>query len=218
MDEYYNRYWKKAEKGGSFNDQPSWDKENFMWHLDFFKKYIGKSVLDIGSGDGTFLNYIIKNNPNIKNSIGIDISKEAVDIANKKYCHLKFQQSSIEKLKFKDNSFDTVFAIEVLEHLLDIDKNLCEINRVLEKDGVLCVTTTDFNLLKKIVLAFFWDKFFYPNTPHIRFFTKKTLKSICKKNGFKLIGYKWNKGYFGLMPRGQMAVFKKVKNIKSKNE
>ena len=78
------------------------------------------------------------------------------------------------------------------------------------------MTTTDFNWLKKIIIAsFYWDKFFYPNNPHIRFFTKKTLIEMCKKYSLQLVDYKWNKSYFGLMPKGQMIVFKKNDTIES---
>lgn len=167
-------------------------------------------MLDVGAGDGTFLNFIRSNSP-ATTAVALELSNTAIAKGKKLNKGLTFVQGSIEKMKFRDGSFDTVFAVEVVEHILDIDQSLSEINRVLKKNGHLCVTTTDFNLLKMIVLAtFFWEKFFYPNTPHIRFFTKNTLADICKKHGLELVESKWNRSYFGIMPKGQMSVFRKI--------
>lgn len=207
---YYDKYWNKNINGGMLYLPPQWTEENLLWHLEFFKNYIGKTVLDVGAGDGTFLNFLASKTTIIKKAVASELSIKALEIGKNKYKNLIFEQEDLESLSFQDNSFDTVFAIEVIEHLLDIDRCLSEINRVLKKNGFFCITTTDFNLLKKIIIAtFFWDKFFYPNNPHIRFLTKKTLINICKKHNFELVNYKWNKGYLGIMPKGQMIVFRK---------
>ncbi len=210
--DYYERYWKSdIDDGGMLNDQPNWTEENLQWHYSFFSNYIGENVLDIGAGEGTFLNSIVHKTPTIKLAVGAEISEQAILMGKKKYPELQLQQEFVENLSFADNYFDTVFCIEVVEHLLDIDKALQEVHRVLKQGGVFCVTTTDFNWPKKIIIAaLFWEKFFYPNNPHIRFFTKSTLRDICAKNKLKSVNHKWNKSYFGLMPKGQMAVFRKV--------
>lgn len=209
-EKYHNDYWTKKIDGRAFNLPPKWTRENLSWHLNFFGKYVGEAVLDVGAGDGTFLNFLVSNNHRAKKAVAAELSKEAISIGKSKYRNLDFKQENLEELSFRNDSFDTVFAIEVLEHLLDIDKCLSGVHRVLKEGGFFCATTTDFNLPKKITIAtFFWDKFFYPNNPHIRFFTKKTLVDICDRHGFELIDYKWNKSYFGIMPKGQMIVFKK---------
>lgn len=210
--DYYNRYWKKDVEAKNLTLPPTWDAKNLDWHYKFFQPFIKKSVLDVGGGDGTLLNYIVSRSEKIKRAVSTDLSQQAIKIGQKKYPSLEFRQENLENLKFKDGEFETVFAIEVVEHLYDIDLCLSEINRVLKKSGYFCVTTTDFNWPKKIMIAgLFWDKFFYPNNAHIRFFTKKTLKQIAGKHGFELVKYRWNRSYAGLMPKGQMTVFKKVK-------
>lgn len=211
MNQYYDKYWKKNINGGILNLPPEWSEENLIWHINFFKKYIGENILDVGAGDGTFLNYLLSKSANIKNAIASELSDEAIKRGKEKYREIVFKQENLEKLGFEKEIFDTVFAIEVLEHILDIDASLEEVSRVLKIGGYFCVTTTDFNWLKKIIIAtFFWNKFFYPNNPHIRFFTKKTLVNLCKKHCFEVVDYKWNRNYFGLMPKGQMIIFKKI--------
>jgi ubiquinone/menaquinone biosynthesis C-methylase UbiE len=208
---YYDNYWTKKLDAKSTHLPPVWKKSNLEWHYSFFSNYIGKNVLDVGAGDGTFLNFLIKKNKNIKKAVAAELSQEAIKKGKKKFPHIHFVNTPLEDLKLKSNTFHTVCAIEVVEHLLDIDQCLAQVARVLKPGGYFCVTTTDFNWLKKIVIAaFFWDTFFFPNNPHIRFFTKKTLAEICKRHRLALVDYKWNRGYFGLMPQGQMAVFRKM--------
>ena len=211
-ENYYNKYWRKEVDGKSTHTPPTWDEDNLRWHYSFFKKYMGENILDVGAGDGTFLNFLLsKRNRKISKAIASELSEQAISIGREKFPELEFKKESLEKLSFKNHSFDTIFAIEVVEHLLDIDLCLSEISRVLKPGGYFCVTTTDFNLPKKIIIAgLFWNRFFYPNNPHIRFFTKSTLSDICLKHGLKLVDYRWNRSYFGLMPKGQMVVFQKV--------
>lgn len=207
---YYDKYWKGKISDGMLDTPPEWSSANLKWHHDFFKKFIGKKVLDVGAGDGTFLNYITCRESKIKTAVASELSSEAIAIGKQKYKELDFKMENLEDLGFPDKFFDTVFAIEVVEHLLDIPRAFSEISRVLKSGGYLCITTTDFNFLKKIIISgLFWNKFFYPTNPHIRFFTKQTLSSIAEKNNLRLVSYKWNKSYFGIMPKGQMVVFKK---------
>lgn len=66
-------------------------------------------------------------------------------------------------------------------------------------------------MLKQIIIAtFFWNKYFYPTNPHIRFFNKSTLKDILGKHGFKIIKYSWNGSYFKIMPKGQIVIAQKI--------
>ena len=100
--------------------------------------------------------------------------------------------------------------IEVIEHLVDIEGTLKELFRVMKPGGILLITTTDFNLLKQVIIAmFFFEKYFYPTNPHIRFFKKSTLADILSKNGFSIIKYAWNGDYLKIMPKGQMILAQK---------
>jgi len=209
-EEYYQKYWKGGLKKNVFGEPPSWNKMNLDRHFKFFEKYIGARILDAGAGDGTFLNFVISRKKNIAKAIALEMSEEAILRGKEKFPELEFRKGRIERHDFANESFDTIFAIDVLEHLLDVEQCLAELARVLKRGGYFCVSTTDFNFLKKIIIAsFFWDRYFSPRSPHIRFFTKKNLNSICGKNGLEKIDYKWNGSYWGLMPKGQLAVFRK---------
>ncbi|WP_230742988.1 class I SAM-dependent methyltransferase [Methanooceanicella nereidis] len=92
------------------------------------------NALDVGCGEGFVTQYL-----NLKNSTGIDISNNALIFARKINKNTNFCRSSIYKLPFKDESFDLIMALEVLEHLEDPDSALCEIKRISRKYCLLSV-------------------------------------------------------------------------------
>lgn len=96
------------------------------------------NILDAGSGEGFTLNQIKKNKIG-KSYQGVDISGEAVKLANKNFPSFNIVNGDIYKLPYKDNSFDLVICSEVLEHLKEPEKALKEIIRVSNKNIVISV-------------------------------------------------------------------------------
>ncbi|MFD1038317.1 class I SAM-dependent methyltransferase [Virgibacillus byunsanensis] len=117
-----------------------WDNGSRKEIVPFVQKYVttGSNILDIGCGDGYgsyklhYLGY---------NVTGVDISSEMISRATKRLKNedITFLQGDIMNLSFEDNSFDSLMAINVLEWTEVPAKALLEINRVLKKDGLLCV-------------------------------------------------------------------------------
>ena len=127
------------------------EKEHFWF--DAKRKYLkiilkkfnlkkGLRVLDVGCGTGAVLDFL-------KNfgfdAAGIDMSSEAL-----KYCrakNLKAHYGMADKIDFPDNSFDIIFALDVLEHLDDDIGAVAEVYRVLKKDGLFIATVPAHNFL-----------------------------------------------------------------------
>ncbi|SVA25238.1 uncharacterized protein METZ01_LOCUS78092 [marine metagenome] len=210
---FYERYWgqQPAFKGEGIAElPPEWNEENLERILKFCSDKIQGRVLDVGCGDGFFTAQILQRF-NLKNVYGLDISSKAVDLARLKHPKINFQQSALNHIPEETNSIDSITMIEVIEHLVDIEGTLKELFRVMKPGGILLITTTDFNLLKQVIIAmFFFEKYFYPTNPHIRFFKKSTLADILSKNGFSIIKYAWNGDYLKIMPRGQMILAQKL--------
>jgi ubiquinone/menaquinone biosynthesis C-methylase UbiE len=95
------------------------------------KKYCSGDVLDVGGRDF----YLTARNRKIKFSAWttLDTSKECKPKEVKK--NFKFILGDGCKMKLKDNSFDTVINIQVLEHVLEPLKMMSEISRVLKPGG-----------------------------------------------------------------------------------
>jgi ubiquinone/menaquinone biosynthesis C-methylase UbiE len=104
----------------------------------------GKKILDIGCGRNK-----------ISNSTGLDQNQyDGVDII----ANLE------EKLPIPNETFDLVFANQVLEHIIDLDNLLMEIHRVLRPGGQLLAH-----------VPYFRSSWAYIDPTHKRFFTLNTL-------------------------------------------
>lgn len=106
-------------------------------------------VLDIGCGRGELVFWAARNGA--KKAIGVDYSKSAIKLARnaKKYFNKKIQSKveffvmNAKKLNFPDKSIDSIFLVEVLEHLFPEEQELVfkEICRVLKDKGFVLVHT-----------------------------------------------------------------------------
>lgn len=93
----------------------------------------GNKVLDIGTGNGDFLKFIIDNCSMITSAIGIDVKDSILKSAreNLNDTRIKFINAKCDLLPFEDNSFNIIGISNVLHHLRH--KQICigEISRVL---------------------------------------------------------------------------------------
>jgi len=93
-----------------------------------------KKVLDVGCGHGELLELLQKNN----DVVGIDFNKIMLSSCFKKDLNVKFGEA--ENLPFKDNTFDVVCALGLIEYLQTDDIFLKEIQRVLKSDGFAIIS------------------------------------------------------------------------------
>lgn len=97
------------------------------------------SILDIGTGLGIYIYRLSQHAPDAK-FIGIDIDEENLRQARNIRGNSELILMSAENLGFRDNTFDAVLMIEVLEHISNDKKSIAEIYRVLKPRGKLIVT------------------------------------------------------------------------------
>lgn len=133
-------YYEKAKESSSTFDYPG---------MKILKKYSlnCNNILDLGCGDGTRLNYLLKNN---KKCVGVDISKKAISLAQKQYPKCNFRIASLENLPFKDNSFDLVYSAFVIEHLQNPEKVIKEAIRVLKSNGIIVLMAPNYGAPNRI--------------------------------------------------------------------
>jgi SAM-dependent methyltransferase len=80
-------------------------------------------------------------------------------------------------LPFEDGAFGLVLCAETIEHVRDVQLLLSEVRRVLRPGGVLALTTP-----ANLPLSRPAD----PLSPHLRFFTKRSLRRILRELGFEV--------------------------------
>lgn len=110
----------------------------------FPKLNLKQKILDVGCGDGV-LDFLIKKEKG-GSIYGIDSSKEAIEIAKKKFKDLNiknyiFKAASGYKSPFKDNFFDYVILADVIEHVQKPDQMLEEVKRVIKSGGKIIVSS-----------------------------------------------------------------------------
>lgn len=140
------------------------------------------SVLDIGCGDGLLLEYLKNKGLAVK---GIDISSVAVDICKKRGLDCSHIDIT-ERLPFKDNSYDNVLLIDVLEHLFQPFEVLKEARRVSKK--YVFISVPNFVSLPAR-LQVLLGKIPENNTPrdgHVYFMTLSIVKSLLERSDLKM--------------------------------
>ncbi len=110
----------------------------------------GKTILEIGCGRGSFSNYIVKGFRGIEKLYACDYSGWALEkgkMNGAKSARIIWQKEDIQKLSFKDNSFDVIISCETIEHVASPNLALKEIYRVLKPGGKFILTCPNyFNL------------------------------------------------------------------------
>ena len=139
-------------------------------------------ILDIGSNDGTFLNFFDEGN-----LFGVDPSIK------------KFKKSYKRKIKkipyifekgykyIKNKKFKLISAIAMFYDLKDPVLFMKKVKKILEKDGTLHIEVA---YLPEIIKTFAYDTFCQE---HYEYYSLISLNYLCKKAGMKIYDFGFNK-------------------------
>jgi ubiquinone/menaquinone biosynthesis C-methylase UbiE len=140
-----------------------------------------ESLLDVGCGNGILCNQAKQKIPFLKKIVGFDRSVEAI-----KYVKTAKKIGEINDLPFKNNEFDSVCALEVLEHLnlKTYELALKEISRVAKKQIIVTVPYYE-NLENNMTICKNCHTMFNRNY-HMRTFNKNKMKDLFSNYSFSL--------------------------------
>lgn len=160
-------------------------KKRYKVILPFFQVLKSSYILDIGCQLGDSCCLISQLGHKV---YGVEVDTECVDIAKKKYPMLNIQWGDCEReIPFPDKYFDLVWAGDVIEHIRFTDVFINEINRVLKVSGLFVLTTPMHNRIKNMLISITnFEKHFNPEFSHYRFYTKKSLRNVLEKRGFRI--------------------------------
>jgi SAM-dependent methyltransferase len=143
-----------------------------LWS-QYGKNRVSAVILDIGCGPGPILEELAR----FGAVHGVDISKAAVS-----YCHERGLDSvtlgDASALPYRDERFDLVISIDVLEHVDDDMSALAETYRVCRRGGTLIATVPAFNFL--------WSRR-DEQLHHKRRYSLEQFRSKVSRAGFKVI-------------------------------
>lgn len=157
----------------------------------------GKNILEVGIGNGEFIAVALEMGYNIES---IEILKE---VCQKISNILNVDIHCCDFLKFKtDKKYSIITMGDVIEHVTDPTEALNKVYYMLEDDGVLWISTpnyeSSFSRLRKFTDAM-WNE-----PTHITYFNYNTFAQLLNNCGFEIIEYltsnRWN-GSMELMVR-----------------
>jgi len=141
-------------------------------------------ILDLGCAYGVFLDLARKYG---WKTYGVEVARQSAVYARKNF-DLKIFCGTLEEAKFKNNFFRAMTMWDVIEHLPNPFQTLKEINRILEKNGILLILTIDMeSLIGRLAGLTSKTKDFLYDFQHTYFFSKRTLQKMLKRAGFRKI-------------------------------
>ena len=177
MNNYLNEEIATQEYVAEFYENKRYAKPySLAYHQWWSKKMLSflnlKSIiLDNGCGPGFMAQFLKK-----YEVVGLDISPKMVNLAQKRYS--KVVQGDSQNLPFDNASFQTVINKGLLHHLLNPQKGVEEISRVLAAGGEVVFAESIFNFIN------FLPRKLLRGTKHFfhlhRNFREKELKKIIE--------------------------------------
>ncbi len=205
----YEQYWHERIKE-SVGENNNEKKPGEIFNTVSSVLTAGNRLLDVGCGDGSFA-------LNIKNKFckiyGAEISKEAAFIARKQNVSTSVMDLNLS-LSYKNNAFDAVTCLDVIEHLLDPGSVIDEMYRVLQPCGQLVLTTPNIRNFRNLYKLIFKGMFPHTTTDtfvwgggHLHYFTRKDIYTLLNKAGFKKISFSINQEQFLLSKKRNLIQF-----------
>jgi SAM-dependent methyltransferase len=130
-------------------------------------------ALDLGCGDGRLTAELDASELTAADVSPLALERARAHLPDARLVELKPDAG----LPFGDGSFDLVLCAETIEHVRDVQLLLSEIRRVLRPGGTLALTTP-----ANLPVGRRPD----PLSPHLRFFTRRSLRRLLDDLGFEL--------------------------------
>lgn len=143
----------------------------------FFSEVKNKSVLDIGSNDGTQLKYFKDLDYEV---LGIESSMLISKIANEQGIHTLNAFFNEETMKNIGRQFDVFNASGVFFHLEELHSVCRGIKMGLKKDGIFVV---QFLYMKSIIKNMAFDQIYHE---HLLYYTLQTIQVLLNRHNLKM--------------------------------
>lgn len=182
VSDYEENYWGVIrDPDGNLRDRvQERDKflENVKTEINFVNQLPPSKILDVGCGLGFFLSGIDDKHE----KFGLELSAYACEHAKK---YARIYDCPIENLQIEDDSFDVVVSHHVIEHVDKPEEFLTKIKKVLKKDGLLILSTPDF---ESVCAKLFQEKYrmLFDKT-HVNLFSFNSLKRLLIDFGFDIL-------------------------------
>lgn len=166
------------EKANKFN----------RWMYETIKPFCKGKILEIGCGIGNISEFFIQDSQDI---ILSDLRENYLEIVSKKFTNPTIKINLIDpefdtKYEKIIGTFDTVFALNVIEHIEDDKQAIANCKKLLKKGGNLIILVPAYQFLFNN-----FDK----ELEHFRRYTRKKIETVIAENNLEIV----NSFYFNFI-------------------
>jgi SAM-dependent methyltransferase len=159
----------------------------------FGSEFRAKTILDIGSNDGTQLKHYQDLGWNV---LGVESSKKTAEIANKNNILTLNRFFNLDCIKEINLKFSIINAAGVFFHLEELHSVTKAIKFGLEKNGIFVV---QFLYMKSIMENNAFDQIYHE---HLLYYTLRTIQQLLKRHDLEMFD-----AYLSSIHGGQMIAF-----------
>jgi len=142
-----------------------------------------KRVLDVGCGDGRFLDVLREFGPRDWDLVGVDFDPAAVERCRAR--GFEAHQGRVEELALPEGSFDLVVMLQLIEHVTDPVALARRVHRLLRPGGVFVIETPDLEGLDhRLFQGRWWGHYHFPR--HFHLFSTESLSRMLRGAGFEI--------------------------------
>jgi 2-polyprenyl-3-methyl-5-hydroxy-6-metoxy-1,4-benzoquinol methylase len=187
IDEFYRNY--VTYKSGLTEYMTESSYPGFISNLEYTLNDLGLpfqdrsiNLVDIGSGNGFFLKYLLEKYPKII-AEGVDLSKQCVESCLKRGLNVKI--GDVFSL-IPEKKYDFITLFHVIEHVKNPIEWIKRINQQLVTGGYFIIETPVYGIIAES-FAESW-RYFMP-VEHLNLFSKNALLDLLKNYGFEIINH-----------------------------
>ncbi|NBX52650.1 MAG: bifunctional 2-polyprenyl-6-hydroxyphenol methylase/3-demethylubiquinol 3-O-methyltransferase UbiG [Proteobacteria bacterium] len=148
-------------------------------------------ILDIGCGGGLIAEPLCRMGADV---YAIDASEKNIEVAKihaqKTSLNIDYQCTSAEELVQKNQQFDVVLALEIIEHVADVEKFVESCAKLVKPNGLLMIATLN-RTAKSLLMAKFGVEYilrWLPIGTHDwrKFLKPSEIESVARRSNLKL--------------------------------
>ena len=154
------------------------------------KYYTGEgNYLDVGFGLGFHLYIAQKLGYHV---YGTELDKDCIDFVQPYILGAQLYNGDLLSAKYENNQFDIINICHVIEHLIDPNSYLLELNRIVKNEGLIIVSTPNigalaYQLFRVVNFLSFKIPLIVDGLEHTVIFNQKNLRTVIQNHGFVIV-------------------------------
>lgn len=142
-----------------------------------------RSVLEIGTGSGFFLDFFTQEYPSAS-ATGIEYDDRLLAVTRARAPRATCLQGNAETFDLQPKTFDLIVSFQVIEHLYEPERLLMQARRHLRPGGLLVLTTPNVGGLGARLMGARWHGY---RDDHVNLKTADQWTSLVEAQGFRAV-------------------------------